>query len=156
MEINMAQNRLNTGQGLRTFTVSRQELLAKLRENRVKHENEYREAVEEYKRLAKLEVQTKLENIKNQFGKLYHELDQKPIQLAIEENLYFDISPPESHVGDFDEIIEAFEWETEDKVELTSVEFSNYVRNNWDFNKKLQETRAFYASKSLSIGSSRP
>lgn len=147
-------NRAKPGMQPRKVTVNKTDLLTKLTENKSKHIREYNSAVAEYKKLAQLELKDKQEKIVGALQKLLEKVksSEGPVTLVIDEDLFFDLNPPVSHEEDYNEIIEMVKWEVEDKIELDSIEFTQYVMDNWAWKEELKNTRTFYASKQIGYG----
>lgn len=135
----------------RNVTVKKSELLSKLKDNRAKHEAEYNLAVEEYKKVAKLDIEAKKKTLVKQLAELSKKLDTDPVGLHINETLSFDIHPPISHVEDYDDVIALFESEVSDNVVLTSIEYSQFYLAKWPFANELKNSRVFYAVKQASF-----
>ena len=109
----------------RNVTINKEKLINTLKENKSNHIKDYEEAVEAYI----IEVNTQLKDLKKRIDK--GELD---IQLAL-------IKPVNSSEK-YDEIIELFNWELNDTVELTKSEFDDYVLDKAHF----AEEARFYNS----------
>lgn len=149
----MAQNRLEKGLPMRKITVNKVELLKKLEENRVKHIENYKQAVVEYKSACLADLEDKKNVVVKALDSLKKKIEasNKPVNMNVDENLYFDLQPPVSHEKEYDEIIEVFRMEVNDNVELDSIEFHQYVSDNWEWKNELENQRTFYASKSVGM-----
>ena len=121
----MRQMRQN---GSRQIKVNKQKLIDKIKENRKKHIEEYDKAVIAYKKEA------------------LKQLDKLRIK-AVKGDLVLrlDLVTPVNISEDYSKIIEMFEWEVEDVVELEQNEFVQYVQDETDFalSAKLSNTAYF-------------
>jgi hypothetical protein len=98
--------------GSRTVQISKAKLIEKIKENKAKHIESFNKAVIAYKKKAL----TQLDELK-----------------AAAENgdikLKLDLTTPIDNSTHYDSIIEMFEWEERDSVELTQQEFNEYVQD---------------------------
>lgn len=94
----------------RTVNIVRQYLIKKLKENKENHIDDYNEAVIAYRQEA-------AEQLKN----LAKSLEDG--NLKIELKLVHPINRSE----EYDKLIEMFEWETKDEIQLSQNEFNMYV-----------------------------
>lgn len=147
------ENRIKKGQAMRKVNINRKELLAKLETNLIQHVENYNEAVKEYKQAALVDIQEKKNSVKKSLDELEKKVSasKTPVTLAVADNLYFEIKPPVSHEGDYKEIIQLFQWEVNDTVELDSQEFSQYILDNWSWKGELENSRTFYATKQIAF-----
>lgn len=117
--------------GNRTITVVKSDLIAKIKENKENHINEYNRAVILYKE----EALRQLENLK---------LLVSRGELGIKLNLV----TPVNNSDNYDRIIEMFEWEVKDTVDLTQNEFLEYVQDETDFAIAAKLSNSTYSSSS--------
>lgn len=120
--------------GNRKIKVNKDKLIQQVKENKEAHVKAYAEAVIAYKEeaLKQLEVlKTKAEN-----GDL---------------NLHLSLVTPMDNSDNYDKIIQMFEWEVEEFVELEQKEFIEYVQDETDFAIQAKMSNSAY----LSIGKSR-
>jgi len=113
--------------GNRTILLKKDELIAKIKENKEIHEKEYEEAVKAYKKeaLKQLAEQTK-----------------KVEQGALDAKL--ELVTPQNRSENYDKIIEMFEWDVRDEVELSQGEFLEYVQDENDFAREAKFANAYY------------
>lgn len=115
--------------GDRQITVKKEELLAKLRENRDIHVKEFNEA-------------------KEGFHQAYMDKIDDLIKRANDGDYKFrvEIIKPESHEKEYNTIIAMLEMSVEDEIELDEASFRNFVLDEWDWSKAFLEATAFYKS----------
>ena len=94
----------------RVILVKKDLLITKIKENKEKHLVEYKEAVEAFKTEAKNQLDKQLENL-----------------AAGEFDLRLNLVKPIDNSEEYDKIIQTFEWEIKDEVELSQGEFNEYV-----------------------------
>lgn len=97
------------------ITVGKAKLMATLQANREAHAAIFRRAIERYRVLAIATFEDYVAQVKA--GKPVPRVLQLPI--------------PEEHTEDYDRAILMLEWETYDEVQLTMVEFAQYVQDKW-------------------------
>jgi len=97
--------------------VDRLELLAALKKNRETHEQMYVEARKGYIDQAKEELEKKLKDLE----------DEKNLSLV------FSINPPIRKTEIYDTAIDMLKWSKEERIELTSDEFRNLVKDEWEW-----------------------
>ena len=119
---------------MNNVTVSKEELLEVLKENREKHIQIYNDALEgirvEYKKLLEKELK-RLE-------------DGKSVKTSIS------IEMPTSHEEQYDEVIEMLEMAVSKEVTLTRHEFQQYVQDKWISQSEKNILRTFALSSSNS------
>jgi hypothetical protein len=96
----------------RTIKISKSKLIETIRKNRDEHIKDYNEAVEAYKK----EATKQLEECKKQ-------LDEGSLKIKLQ------LVTPVNRSEEYDKVIEMFEWEIADEVELTQGEFNDYVHD---------------------------
>lgn len=110
--------------------VSRLQLLAKLKENRDRHQHLYEEMckgytvlVEEANRNFQSMLKDAIENQQPQevnHSKIYREAFKAAVR-------------PTEHLSDYNESIEMLEWIKEDLVRISLSQFRKWVRDEWDW-----------------------
>jgi len=118
--------------GSRTIKVKKADLIAKIKENKAQHIEDYKEAVIAYKKEA-------LEQLEKQIK----EVSEGSIKVTL------NLVSPVDNTENYDKIISMFEWEVADEVELTQDEFLEYVENENDFAEHASISNAMYKSKWL-------
>lgn len=132
------ERRHRDGAAMRTDKFNKSDVVARLKENRAKHESEYNEAVEGYRASALKEVQQGIEKLR---------MVAEQIERGEEFNLdpiYFQSRVPESHLDDYDQMIDLFELQTQEEVNLDTSEFSRYMRDNWEWAREFKAISATY------------
>jgi hypothetical protein len=113
------------------ITVSKTELLAKLQENRAKHEETFEDALVGYYKA----VIDALEE-KQKLARAHKKID-----------LYLTFTEPRNHVKDYDRVIGMLTMHTGTEFELTDQEYASYVDDNWSWAGEWHST-----AKSFSAG----
>ena len=121
---------------MKSVNVSKDKLLEVLRENRTKHVNEYLSAVEVYRGDVIARLRTMLENAQIEAGKVTPKFDLK-----------VDLAEPVSYVDSYDTAIRMLDMSTDDIIELSSQEFSQYVEDNWAWQGMFKSITGTYNSK---------
>ena len=116
--------------GNRTIKIKKQELIDKIKENKKNHIELYEKAVIAYK-----------EEALEQLGDLTTKVKNGKIDIKL------DLVTPIDSSDDYDAILEIFEWEVEELVELGQDEFRQYVQDETDFAQQAQFSNTYYASK---------
>ena len=95
----------------------KEEVLETLKENRIVHIAEYKEAIKGY-RIKSAELLEKELSLIEWGGKF---------------NMRFSINKPISYEADYDISIEMLEMDIEDIVTLTKTQFRNYIKDDWNW-----------------------
>jgi len=115
--------------GNRTILLKKEELIVKIKENKEIHVKEFEEAVVAYKEEALKQLVLQTSKVKE--GALDAELD---------------LVTPVNNAGNYDKIIEMFEWDVRDEVELSQNEFLEYVQDETEFAVAAKFSNTFYSS----------
>ncbi len=115
----------------RIILVNKAKLIDKIKENKVKHQEEYAKAVDAYKLEAKEQLEDRLTKLAAGDTKL------QPIHL---------ISPVDSS-AEYDKLVEMFEWELKEEVELSQGEFNEYIFNETSFARSASVSNLAYQAK---------
>ena len=102
--------------GNRTIKVKKSDLINTLKKNQKKHIKQFGKAVVAYKR-----------EVSKQLNKL-HEKNEKG-----ELDIRLDLVKPVNKQKNYTKIIEMFDWELDDEVELSQDEFKEYVQDEFGF-----------------------
>ena len=116
--------------GNRTIKINKQELIDRIKENKKNHIELYEKAVIAYKKEALEQLYDLVGEVQN--GAL---------------NIKLDLVTPIDSSDDYDAILEIFEWEVEEFVELGQDEFRQYVQDETDFAQQAQYSNTYYSSK---------
>lgn len=119
----------------RTVTVNVQNLLDKMRTNRVEHQEIYTEAMAGYRTECVALLRKRLDQAES-----VAESGDGTVSLG------FSLRKPTSHVEEYDTIIEMLEWTTEATVELAMGEFNAWVRDRWDWQRTFLESNSMYSA----------
>jgi hypothetical protein len=133
---------------MENVTIKTFELLAKVRENRDKHEKEYHEACVEYK-VAAINIAEKALRDFNEktFTQLLAKDAYEPVEL---DPIYFNIDVPVSHLKEYDELITMLVMCANSTVTLSKRDFIKYAMDEWEWKESELHKRLFYASNSVS------
>tara|TARA_R110000772_G_scaffold9601_1_gene31408 strand:+ start:740 stop:1096 length:357 start_codon:yes stop_codon:yes gene_type:complete len=113
----------------RKVKVSVKKLIGKIEENKNNHIKSYKKAVKAYKREA-------LEQLK----KLKKEATDGSLDLKL------NLVTPIDNTEKYNKLIETFEWEEEEFVELEQHEFNEFVQDETQFARDAMFSNTFYAS----------
>ena len=102
--------------GSRTIEVKKADLIAKIKENKENHVKEYSKAVNAYRKEAARQLK---------------ELNDELVDGALD--LKLNLITPINNAENYDSIIDLFEWDVKDIVELEQDEFKEYVQDETDF-----------------------
>jgi len=113
--------------------VKREELLAKVKNNREAHRELFLKAQEGYRQ----DMITELDNM------LRDARDGKQIRRSVT------MPEPQDHTADYDRVIKMLEMCVDPVVELDSMAFDQYVMDNWTWKGHALATNSMYAAKAL-------
>jgi len=99
----------------RTVSIKKEQLIDRIQTNREAHINEYEEAVKAYREEAQRQLKEASKKLKN--GDL---------------NISLKLVTPLNRADEYDKVIEMFNWEVNDIVELDQDEFNSYVHDDND------------------------
>lgn len=117
------------------ISVNRQQLIETIKANREAHAEEYKKAKEGFKIELRKELMKKVSALDG--GK--------------KVDLFFKCNKPDSHLGDYDEVIEMLEMSTSEEIELDARSFKQYVKNEWDWYRHWHASNALYLSAATDI-----
>ena len=112
------------------ITVSKTELLGKLRENRGKHREVFEDALGGYYTEVKKALEQQMRRIRDR---------KRP-------NLVFPYSIPRDHTSDYDRVIGMLEMHQGDSFELTEAEYAQYVNDNWSWAGEWRRSASTYSA----------
>ena len=113
--------------GNRTIQVEKSDLITKIKENKENHIVEYDKAVIAYK-----------DEALRQLANLTVRVEEGAVDAKL------DLITPINNADNYDKIIEMFDWEVTDVVELEQDEFQEYVQDTTDFAVKARMSNAAY------------
>jgi hypothetical protein len=115
--------------GSRTIKVKKEKLIEQIRKNKENHIKEYDKAIVAYKEEALKQLKKQIERVEE------GALDAK-----------LELITPINNAENYDKIIEMFEWEVEEVVELEQNEFNEYVQDETEFAMQAKFSNTFYSS----------
>lgn len=95
----------------RVITVKKEELIAKILENKKKHQEEYLEALQNFRKDVEQALKGRLERLESG--------DYKKMS--------FNMEAPVDNSGEYDKLVEMFKWEIKSEVDLSQGEFNEYI-----------------------------
>jgi uncharacterized protein YbjQ (UPF0145 family) len=113
--------------GTRTISVNKVKLIEKIKENKANHIKEYEKAVVAYKEEALKQLNEQIKKVEE--GSL---------------NAALNLITPINNSENYDKILQMFEWEVEDVVELEQNEFNEYVQDETEFAVQAKYSNSFY------------
>ena len=117
--------------------VDKVDLLQRLKENRQKHEENFKLAYEGYTQTLMEELEQKLAEV--QAGRKNHRVNgQRLLILNI---------PPECHLDDYDEVIDMLEMADDKQIKLSQQQFRQYARDDWGWKQQWTASTAEYVAK---------
>lgn len=122
-------------QAMSAITVEKAQLLTKLMENREKHQQAHREALEGYRIQQREELEAKLLDLSG--GRVIGQ--------------YLKHTPPEDHTKDYDEAIDMLQWATGDEVELNHGQFRAFVRDDWGWKQDWEASNSGYRLSAAAV-----
>lgn len=111
------------------ITVSKEELLDRLRENRERHVGTFEQVLEDYRTKAVELLEEHIDRIRE--GKV--------------EKVNVILPPPENYESEYDRAIAMVEWEKRDLIELDEHTFSQWVLDEWSWKHAFNQTVATYS-----------
>lgn len=124
----VAQMRREFGMDL-VISCRTSDVLEKLKENRTKHEQDYKEACEGYLVKAEELLKKKLKIIKN--GKV--------------EDVNVRLTIPQNHLEEYNTVIVMLEMHCNETIDLTSNEVRQFVQNKWSWSDSFAVTTSMYS-----------
>ena len=116
----------------RTIKVSKDTLLEKLKENRIKHITDYNEAY-------KIFVENYIERL---------DYLAEKVSEGMSPEMHIKMIVPKSYEDDYTQIIDMLEMSIENEVEITAEEFQAYVKNKWNWTQTAFDAFSNYTRKS--------
>ena len=116
--------------GNRTIKVNKVKLIEQIKTNKENHIVEYEKAVIAYKEEALKQLNEQIKEVEE--GSLKAKLN---------------LVTPVNNAENYDKIIQMFEWEVEDVVELEQNEFNEYVQDETEFAVQAKFSNTMYSLK---------
>ena len=114
--------------GNRKINVNKDNLIKQIKENKEKHIEEFKKAVDAYKEEAEKQLMKELARL-NTVGAL---------------DIKLDLITPVNNAENYDKILQMFEWEENEVVELQQDEFREYVQDEFDFAVTARMSNSMY------------
>jgi hypothetical protein len=111
----------------RTVKIKKVDLIEKIKENKLKHIESYEKAVIAYKKTAL-----------KQLGELTKEVNGGSLDIKL------NLTKPIDNRDLYDTIIETFEWEVREEVELSQQEFREYVQDKTESSRQAMFSNTMY------------
>jgi hypothetical protein len=137
------------GLTMRKVKVRKHELHSKLVENRAKHVQDYREAVEGYCQQGSELLSTRRTKVFDEISLYISDLESGNAVDPKTFDVSLDLKKPKSYEKVYDQIIMMVEMSVDDEIELDTHEFACYVMDDWDWKDEFSATTASYLSKKL-------
>jgi len=126
---------------MRDVKVNTADLLAKVIANRVKHIEEYKEAVAGYKDAAKAEIKKVMLRLQARIDELEA---GEMIRLA---SVHFELAVPENHEKDYDQAISMLDMSVDDEVTIKASEHACYVMDDWTWKQDFVNVSNMYKNR---------
>ncbi len=121
--------KMNQMRGLKTVLVDKAQLIETVKENRADHREGFDEAMIGYKAKAIELLNEHIERIKANAPEMVS------VHLAM----------PSDHSAEYDRVIEMLLWSQDDQLELSDIEFSEYVMDEWGWKQEWTASNAMYS-----------
>ena len=116
---------------MKTVTINKKELLDILYENRIKHAEQYDEAVKDYKAVIMNFSKANIKSINASVEGGTFSIKQYP-------------SYPPSYISEYDQVIRMIELDVNDTITLDKTDFNNYVLDNWGWKQTFTQASTVY------------
>lgn len=114
----------------RSMVINKIKLIEKIKENKEQHIKDYKEAVDAYRVEANKQLLAAKESL--DAGRL---------------DIHLQLTTPINRTQEYDRVVEMFEWEIAENIELTQIEFNDYVHDDNDSSRNAKFANSFYLSK---------
>ena len=135
-----------SGAKMKKVTVNKTDLLTKLEENCINHVKEFEVANKEYQETITLALRDRKEKINKILDGWIDKVQKEPVKVDIDENLWFDITPPVSHEKDYNRVIGMVKMEVSDKIDLDIQDYGKYIEDDWSWKEENKSKRIMYAA----------
>jgi hypothetical protein len=123
---------LSQGETMEKVTVKVETVVAALKENYERHKTDYAEAYDGYKRQAKILLEERLAEVAASSS----ETEQ--------ENLRFDLTPPEDHRDDYERAIGMLEMTTDEETRITATQYAAFIQDKWSWQREWSHSNKAY------------
>lgn len=126
-----------------TVNVSRVKLLKALKENLIKHQADYAQAVFNYRLALQVDLTAALVQANDPKSRL--------------DKIKVDFAHPQSYASQYQQVIDMLEFSMDETINLDSQAFRAYVKDEWSWKGSFELTNSTYASKAAlgSVGGAR-
>jgi hypothetical protein len=111
----------------RGVEIKKEDLIAKIKEHKKNHIEEFEEAAEIYKKEAAKALNKMKKDISN--GNF---------------DVHFQLRAPENRVDEYDKILTQLEWEQRNVLTLSQYEFNQYVLDEYNWRQQASMSNSFY------------
>lgn len=127
---------------MKTVRVKKEKLIETLRENRVKHETEYKTVYGLWRTQYITLLTERITQVR----------ENNPSLNSFKENVelgYINLPMPKSYISDYDTAIQMLEWTQEEEITLDRREFEQYVLDNWGWKSDFETVKCRYSVSEL-------
>lgn len=110
--------------------INKEKLRDVVQENRNNHRDIFEKAIEGYRKAV--------------INRLEQMIDDAKANRKI--NTFVNLTQPEDHTEDYDQVLEMLELSVDDTIELTHSEFAQYVQDRWSWSGKFMATSSEFLS----------
>ena len=148
-----------------SVNVDRVNLLATIKNNRVKHVEAYQQAVKDYREVASAlviqEVEKAAAALQVARGHLLDRItklsesdieDLMQQQVHILNGVSFHLPVPQNHVKDYDAVISMLEMSVDTNISLAADQHACFVLDDWDWKKDFQHSNRVYETNKMRLG----
>lgn len=126
---------------MRKVKVKRDDLLVKIKANRVTHIAEYKTACDGYREMALERIEEISQELKDRISSL------KKGQVIALVQVQFGLAVPVSHEKDYDQVVAMLEMSVDSELEISSDEFACYVMDDWEWKEQFRNSNTAYLAK---------
>lgn len=109
-------------------------LLIRLGENKKRHEAIFDEAIVEYRNQAVEHLQRRLDDF----------------AADVDVDLGFQLQKPTNHLADYNRVLMMIDHSTQVEIELSEGEYSQYVMDNWNWQRSFMTSNSLYSGIAVS------
>jgi hypothetical protein len=140
----------------RITEVNRENLLEKLKANRLKHIKDYEEAMAGYKSVLLSKIESAFAEAKQDIEDKYNRVKAKVASftdadiamqrdaIVLVDSIAVEMKVPRSYAAEYDAAIDMVSWDVNETLKLTNAEFTCFVRDEWDWKGSFDSVSMFY------------
>lgn len=113
-------------------TLTKTDLLTQVRKNREAHETLFKQAIDGYRK-----------KVADTLGTMKKLADENK---DINTHDLYALQKPESHVKEYDRVINMLNRHTKDEVELSNQDFGRYYEDDWDWKERWIASNSHYTA----------